>query len=89
MANVFGDREVGPIGAQGPPGHTGPPGPPGPSGSRGFKGSKGDPGKNGIEEICRWFPHMVLKQFREGEEGCFLLSGPVKELKRKGGEIVE
>ena len=33
---------------------------------------------------------MVLKQFREGEkEGCFLLSDPVKYIKRKGDEIVE
>ena len=33
---------------------------------------------------------MVLKQFREGEEeGCFLLSDPVKYIKRKGGEILE
>ena len=54
MVNIFGDH------GDGLAGPTGPRGFPGPSGPRGFKGSKGDPGKNGIEEIYRWFPNMVV-----------------------------
>ena len=88
MVNVFGDREDGSIGPQGNPGRTGPQGP---YGLRGSKGSKGNPGKDGIEEIYRWFPNMVVKQFREEEEeDCFLLANPKKDVKHsKGGEIVE
>ena len=91
MFNGFGDRKDGSIGPQVPLGRTGPPGPPGPSGLKGSKGSKGYPGKDGIEEIYRWFPNMVVKQFREEEkEDCFLLDDPKKDAKRsKGGEIVE
>ena len=85
MVNIFGDRGDGSAGPSGPGGF------PGPSGPRGFKGNKGDPGKNGIKEIYKWFPNMVVKQFREEEEeDCFLLADPKKDTKRsKGGEIVE
>ena len=86
MVNIFGGHDDGSAGPSGPRGF------PGPSGPRDFKGSKGDPGKNSIEEIYRWFPNMVVKQFREEEEeDCFLLTDPnKKDIKRsKGGEIVE
>ena len=78
MVHFFGDH------GDGLAGPTGPRGFPGTSGRRGFKGSKGDPGKNGIEEIYRWFPNMVVKQFREEEEeSCFLLTDPKKDIKRR------
>ena len=62
MVNVFGDREVGSIGAQGTPGHTAPPGLPG---AQGPKGGKGDPGKSEFDAFCKWVPNLALDGFRK------------------------
>ena len=81
MVNVFGEREVGSIGAQGPPGHTGPPGSPG---AQGPKGGKGDPGKSGFDAFCKWVPNLALDGFRKEEVGCFLLTDLNTDVKRDG-----
>ena len=76
MVNVFGDREVGSIGAQGPPGHTA-------SGAQDPKGGKSDPGKSGFDAFCKWVPNLVLNGFRKEEVGCFLLTDPNTDVKRE------
>ena len=81
MVNVFGDREIGSIGAQGPPGHAGPPGP---SDAHGSKGGKGDPDKSGFDALCKWMPDLALDGFRKEEVDCFLLTDPNTDVKREG-----
>ena len=88
MVNIFGDRESGPKGARGAPGPAGPPG------SRGAKGLKGDHGKrggdgDGIDDMCRCIPDLVLEQFQERETCCFKITDLSKYLhKGKDGAYV-
>ena len=42
----------------------------GPRGLRGEKGEKGEKGEDGIKAIVRWFPDMVLSEFRKSEKCC-------------------
>ena len=36
-----------------------------------------------VFDICKWMPHFVLKQLREGEEQCcFVINDPNKDLKK-------
>ena len=71
---MFGDREVGSIGAQGPPGSPGAQGP---------KGGKGDPGKSELDAFGKWVPNLALDGFRKEEVGCFLLTDPNADVKRE------
>ena len=83
MINIFGDRESGSRGARGAPGPAGPPGP------RGLKGAKGDPGKSGggggIDDMCRWVPDIVIRQFEEHETCCFKITDVSKDLHKGAG----
>ena len=52
----------------------------GPRGLSGTKGDKGDPGTSGIDDVCRWLPHIALNELRRKETCCFTLTDPKKDL---------
>ena len=61
-------------GDRGPQGETGPRGETGPTGPRGAQGF------GGIVDICRWMPKLVIKEFRDSENVCLMITDPRKDL---------
>ena len=45
----------------------------GPRGPRGEHGERGERGESGIDDLCIWLPHSMLKNYRENDEHVCLL----------------
>ena len=60
-------------------------------GPRGPQGVPGKKGESGIDTLCIWFPHTLLKRYRQIKESlCLLLRNPATDVVRdKKGKVMQ